>query len=83
MSKQIPNQDTNAVSVALAGHLYLSHFLAAVAAIVIFIWLNVGERSAIFIISAGTAGLIGLLLTLNIQRTPRWLLLPSELGVRS
>ncbi len=71
MSKQILNQDTNAVSVALAGHLYLSHFLAAAAAVTIFSWLNVGERSAVFIVSAGIGGLIGLLLTLNIQRTIR------------
>ncbi|MEJ2750269.1 MAG: sensor histidine kinase, partial [Anaerolineae bacterium] len=71
MSKQIPHQDTNAVSVALAGHLYLSHFLAAAAAMAIFNWLQVGDRSAIFIVAAGVAGLIGLLLTLNIQRTIR------------
>jgi signal transduction histidine kinase len=73
MSKQIPNQDTNATTVTLAGHLYLSHFLAAAAAITIFSWLNVSERSAIIIVSAGTAGLVGLLLTLNIQRTIRML----------
>lgn len=71
MSKHNPSQDTNAVSVALAGQLYLSHFLAAATAVTLFRWFKFGSFSSVLMVSAGIAGLVGLLLTLNIQRTIR------------
>ncbi len=64
-------QDTNATSVALAGHFFLTHFLAAGAGLLTWGWLATAELPPRLAISLGMAGLAGLILTINIQRSIR------------
>ncbi|MCP4428070.1 MAG: sensor histidine kinase [Chloroflexi bacterium] len=64
-------QDTNATSVALAAHLFLTHFLAAGAGLLTWRWLAAAEAAPRLAVSLGMAGLAGLILTINIQRTVR------------
>ncbi len=73
MTQAKQTQDTNATSVALAGHLFLTHFLAAGVGLLTWGWLSAAETLPRLAVSLGMAGLAGLVLTINIQRTIRLL----------
>ena len=64
-------QDTNATSVALAAHLFLTHFLAAGIGLLTWGWLAGAEFLPRLAVSLGMAGLAGLILSANVQRTIR------------
>ena len=70
-----PNQfpDPNQTTITLAAQLFLTHFIVAGLSFLIWAMLGMMASPAKTAIVLTSAGLIGLLLTLNLQRTLRWL----------